>query len=82
MASGIFAFPTGGREGKMTSKDRTYFMLRAEQERQAARSSTNRAVRGRHEELAWLYQMRLDFDERPDLERPLMSFAPAIHIAA
>jgi len=66
----------------MTSKDRDYFMLRAEQERQAARRSTHRAVRGRHEELAWLYQMRLEFDERADLEKPRVTLTPAIHIAA
>ena len=50
----------------MTSKDRNYFMLRAEQERQAARCATNRNVRGRHEELAWLYEMRLQFTDRAD----------------
>jgi len=50
----------------MTSEDRNYFMLRAEQERQAARCATNRNVRGRHEELAWLYEMRLQFTDRAD----------------
>ncbi|NUR46245.1 MAG: hypothetical protein HOP91_08855 [Sphingomonas sp.] len=64
----------------MTSKDRTYFMFRAEQERQAARCSTNRNVRGRHEELAWLYQMRLEFEDRADLDVRLVP--PAMHIAA
>ena len=50
----------------MTSDDRNYFMLRAQQERQAARDCANRIVRGRHEELAWLYEMRLQFSGRAD----------------
>jgi len=50
----------------MTSKDRDYFMFRAEQETRAARCATNRQVRGRHEELAWLYQMRVQFFDRAD----------------
>jgi len=50
----------------MTPEDRSYFMLRAEQERHAARSCANRIVRGRHEELAWLYEMRLQFSDRAD----------------
>jgi len=55
----------------MTSDDRNYFMLRAEQERQAARCCTNRNVRGRHEELAWLYEMRLQFSDRADSHEAL-----------
>ena len=55
----------------MTSDDRNYFMLRAEQERSAARCATNRNVRGRHEELAWLYEMRLQFSDRADSHEAL-----------
>lgn len=47
----------------MGPKDRDYFMLRAEQELDAAAHSTG-VVRGRHEELAWLYQMRLIYIDR------------------
>ena len=50
----------------MTPEDRSYFMLRAEQERSAAQKSPSRIVRGRHEELAWLYEMRLQFSDRAD----------------
>jgi hypothetical protein len=50
----------------MTSQDRDYFMLRAKQEQEAARCSPSRTVRGRHEELAWLYQMRVQFSDRAD----------------
>jgi hypothetical protein len=42
----------------MTSGDRDYFMWRAEQERAAAKRSQG-AVRGRHEEFASAYQMRV-----------------------
>ena len=51
----------------MTAQDRDYFMLRARQEDEAAQSSTNRMVRYRHEELGWLYRMRLQFAGREDL---------------
>ncbi len=47
----------------MGPKDRDYFMLRAEQELDAASHSTG-AVRGRHQELAWLYQMRIIYIDR------------------
>jgi hypothetical protein len=47
----------------MGPKDRDYFMLRAEQELDAAAHSTGQ-VRGRHEELAWLYQMRIMYIDR------------------
>jgi hypothetical protein len=47
----------------MGPKDRNYFMLRAAQEVDAAAHSTG-AVRGRHEELAWLYQMRVIYIDR------------------
>ena len=47
----------------MGPKDRDYFMLRAEQELDAA-SHSRGAVRGRHEELAWLYQMRIIYIDR------------------
>jgi hypothetical protein len=52
---------------KMTAQDRDYFMLRARQEDEAAQSSTSRTVRSRHEELGWLYRMRVQFDGREDL---------------
>jgi hypothetical protein len=69
----------------MTSDDRNYFMLRAKQERQAASCCTNRIVRGRHEELAWLYEMRLQFCDRADSHEALDvavgdSSQPIIHI--
>ena len=48
----------------MGPKDRNYFMLRAEQELDAAAHATSRTVRGRHEELAWLYQMRVNYIDR------------------
>lgn len=47
----------------MKPQDRDYFMLRAEQELDAASHSTGQ-VRGRHEELAWLYQMRVIYIDR------------------
>jgi hypothetical protein len=47
----------------MGPKDRDYFMLRAEQELDAASRSRGQ-VRGRHEELAWLYQMRVIYIDR------------------
>lgn len=47
----------------MGPKDRDYFVLRAEQELDAAAHSRG-AVRGRHEELAWLYQMRINYIDR------------------
>ena len=47
----------------MGPKDRDYFMLRAEQELDAASRSRGQ-VRGRHEELAWLYQMRVNYIDR------------------
>jgi hypothetical protein len=50
----------------MGPKDRDYFMLRAEQELDAA-SHSRGAVRGRHEELAWLYQMRIIYIDREAL---------------
>jgi hypothetical protein len=51
----------------MTAQDRDYFMLRARQEDEAALMSTSRTVRCRHEELGWLYRMRVEFDGREDL---------------
>jgi hypothetical protein len=47
----------------MKTEDRDYFMLRGRQERQAAALSRG-AVRGRHEELAWLYEMRVIYIDR------------------
>jgi len=47
----------------MGPKDRDYFMIRAEQELDAASRSTGEA-RGRHEELAWIYQMRVSYIDR------------------
>jgi hypothetical protein len=51
----------------MTAQDRDYFMLRARQEDEAAQMSTSRTVRSRHEELGWIYRMRLQFEGREDL---------------
>ena len=58
----------------MTTQERDYFLLRAKQEDEAARLSTNSQVRGRHEELGWLYRMRLQYSDREDLivERPVI----------
>ena len=67
----------------MTSKDRDYFMFRAEQETRAARCATNRQVRGRHEELAWIYQMRVHFFDRADIHETLEQHEdhePIMHI--
>jgi hypothetical protein len=47
----------------MKPQDREYFMMRAEQELDAASHSSGQ-VRGRHEELAWLYQMRVIYIDR------------------
>jgi len=47
----------------MKPQDREYFMMRAGQELDAASQSTGQ-VRGRHEELAWLYQMRVIYLDR------------------
>jgi hypothetical protein len=68
----------------MTAEDRNYFMLRAAQERHAARSCTNRIVRDRHEELAWLYEMRLQFSDRADSHEAfeIVTNSPVIHVAA
>lgn len=71
----------------MTPEDRSYFMLRAEQERHAAHTCSNRIVRGRHEELAWLYEMRLQFADRADSHEAYEidmgeTHEPMIHVAA
>jgi len=47
----------------MSPKDRDYFAHRAEQELNAAARSLG-WVRSRHEELAWLYQMRVIYLDR------------------
>ena len=47
----------------MKAEDRDYFMLRARQERAAVHHSRG-AVRGRHEELACAYEMRVNFIDR------------------
>ncbi len=59
----------------MTTQERDYFLLRAKQEDEAARLSTNSQVRCRHEELGWLYRMRLQYSDREDLvveQRPVI----------
>ena len=48
---------------EMGPEDREYFILRARQERLAA-SASNGAARGRHEELASLYEMRVLYLDR------------------
>lgn len=65
----------------MGPNDRDYFMLRAEQELDAASHSTG-AVRGRHQELAWLYQLRIIYIDRgmfTDAEETVDA-APVQHI--
>lgn len=49
----------------MRADDREYFLLRAHQEHEAAARSTGPA-RGRHEELASSYRMRVMYLDRPD----------------
>jgi hypothetical protein len=49
----------------MRPDDREYFLLRAHQEHEAAARSTGPA-RGRHEELASSYRMRVMYLDRPD----------------
>ena len=53
-----------GREtGNMTADDRDYFLRRASEEEEAARTSASLAARWRDEELASLYRTRvLTFD--------------------
>ena len=67
----------------MGPKDREYFMLRAEQEIDAASHSTG-AVRGRHQELAWLYQMRIIYIDRGlgDESDDAACAAPIQHVIA
>ena len=60
----------------MGPKDRDYFMLRAHQERDAARHSLGR-VRGRHEEMASAYEMRVMCIDR-GLSGDAAEDAPAI----
>jgi hypothetical protein len=59
----------------MKPQDREYFMMRAEQELDAAAHSRGQ-VRGRHEELAWLYQMRVIYIDRGLVEEVAESVAP------
>lgn len=50
-------------EADMSPNDRPYFMLRHKQELDAACRSSG-SVRDRHEELAWLYEMRVIYLDR------------------
>jgi hypothetical protein len=59
----LHGFPAGITMPRMNVGDRDYFMLRARQERLAARDTLG-VVRGRHEELAWLYEMRVIYIDR------------------
>jgi hypothetical protein len=59
----------------MKPQDRDYFMMRAEQELDAAANSRG-AVRGRHEELAWLYQMRVIYIDRGLVEEAAETAEP------
>ena len=43
--------------------DRDYYLTRANQEDEAARSAASLAARWRHEELAFLYRSQADCDE-------------------
>lgn len=68
---------------RMKTGDRDYFMLRARQERLAARDTLG-SVRGRHEELAWLYEMRVIYFDRGlvgDETENVEESAPVQHIA-
>ena len=47
----------------MSPNDRDYFVARAQQELAAA-AGCKGTVRDRHEELAWLYQMRVIYIDR------------------
>jgi hypothetical protein len=66
----------------MSPNDRDYFATRARQELAAAAAAgSNGTVRDRHEELAWLYQMRvIYFDRGITGEEPevVHSVAPAV----
>jgi len=59
----LHRFPTASTMPRMNVGDRDYFMLRGRQERLAARGTLG-AVRDRHEELAWLYEMRVIYFDR------------------
>ena len=59
----------------MKPQDRDYFMMRAEQELDAAAQSRGQ-VRGRHEELAWLYQMRVIYIDRGLVEEAVETVGP------
>jgi hypothetical protein len=64
----------------MSPNDRDYFVARAQQELAAA-AGCKGTVRDRHEELAWLYQMRvIYFDRGITGEEPevVQSVAPAV----
>lgn len=69
----------------MKANDRDYFLLRARQENEAAARSTG-AVRGRHEELASIYRMRVMYIDRglfgdePETKEPEVETAPVPHI--
>jgi hypothetical protein len=52
-----------GSEALMKSQDRNYFMMRAEEEVQAAARSQGPA-RGRHEELAAAYKLRVMYIDK------------------
>jgi hypothetical protein len=70
----------------MNSRDRDYFMLRSKQEERAARSSPSRAARSRHEELEWLYRVRLQYIDRglgnEEPESAVATLVPKIVAAA
>ena len=64
----------------MKAEDRDYFMLRAREERAAARHAPGANVRGRHEELAWLYEMRVIYIDRGLLGDDSEDSQPAVPV--
>ena len=56
----------------MPTDDRAYFLRRAREEEAAIRAATNMAARGRHEEMASSYRMRVVYlDHDVSVEPPL-----------
>lgn len=52
----------------MPTDDRVYYLRRVREEEAAIRTATSLAARGRHEEMASSYRMRLQYSGRPDAE--------------
>ena len=65
----------------MKAEDRDYYLKRASQEDDAARSAASLTARWRHEELAGLYRLRAQQLARTDDEEPSGSIVPAFILA-